>query len=92
MTYYVASGIDVYCWIFFKLQITNLVTYVSSGTLNSTNSTQLICSDKMQYGLLQQMLWCWYDVQEMLKPLVEIALQISQLRELTGRNEPNVIT
>jgi len=28
----------------------------------------------------------------MLKPLVEIALQISQLRELTGRNEPNVIT
>ena len=31
-------------------------------------------------------------VQEMLKPLVEIALQISQLRELTGRNEPNVIT
>ena len=31
-------------------------------------------------------------MQEMLKPLVEIALQISQLRELTGRNEPNVIT
>jgi len=28
----------------------------------------------------------------MLKPLVEIALQISQLRELTGRKEPNVIT
>lgn len=32
------------------------------------------------------------DSQEMLKPLVEIALQISQLRELTGRQEPNVIT
>lgn len=32
------------------------------------------------------------DAQEMLKPLVEIALQISQLRELTGRKEPNVIT
>jgi len=31
-------------------------------------------------------------MQEMLKPLVEIALQISQLRELTGRTEPNVIT
>ena len=30
--------------------------------------------------------------QEMLKPLVEIALQISQLRELTGRQQPNVIT
>lgn len=32
------------------------------------------------------------DSQVMLKPLVEIALQISQLREFTGRNEPNVIT
>lgn len=32
------------------------------------------------------------DAQEMLKPLVEIALQISQLREHTGRTEPNVIT
>jgi len=35
---------------------------------------------------------CIDNVQEMLKPLVEIALQISQLRELTGRTEPNVIT
>jgi phosphoglucomutase len=32
------------------------------------------------------------DAQDMLKPLVEIALQISQLRELTGRDKPNVIT
>jgi len=40
----------------------------------------------------KQALWCCYAVQEMLKPLVEIALQISELRELTGRNEPNVIT
>ncbi|XP_013419467.1 phosphoglucomutase-1 [Lingula anatina] len=32
------------------------------------------------------------DAQEMLKPLVEIALQISQLRELTGREKPTVIT
>jgi len=32
------------------------------------------------------------DSQEMLKPLVEIALQICQLRELTGRQQPNVIT
>lgn len=30
--------------------------------------------------------------QEMLKPLLEIALQISQLQELTGRQEPTVIT
>lgn len=30
--------------------------------------------------------------QEMLKPLVEIALQISKLRELTGRTAPTVIT
>jgi hypothetical protein len=30
--------------------------------------------------------------QDMLKPLINLALQISQLRELTGRKEPNVIT
>lgn len=32
------------------------------------------------------------DAQEMLKPLVEIALRVSQLREFTGRAEPTVIT
>ncbi len=32
------------------------------------------------------------DAQEVLKPLVQIALGISQLRELTGRQEPTVIT
>ncbi|XP_074640464.1 phosphoglucomutase-1-like [Tubulanus polymorphus] len=32
------------------------------------------------------------DAQELLKPLVDIALQISQLRELTGRQKPTVIT
>jgi len=32
------------------------------------------------------------DTQEALKPLVSIALQISQLRELTGREAPTVIT
>jgi phosphoglucomutase len=32
------------------------------------------------------------DAQDMLKPLVEIALVISQLRELTGRTAPTVIT
>ncbi|XP_014672115.1 PREDICTED: phosphoglucomutase-1-like [Priapulus caudatus] len=32
------------------------------------------------------------DAQDMLKPLVEIALQMSQLRELTGRQKPTVIT
>ncbi|XP_066989333.1 phosphoglucomutase-1 [Macrobrachium rosenbergii] len=32
------------------------------------------------------------DAQEMLKPLVEIALQLSKLRERTGRQEPTVIT
>ncbi|XP_064624712.1 phosphoglucomutase-1-like [Lineus longissimus] len=32
------------------------------------------------------------DAQDMLKPLVEIALRISQLRELTGRQQPTVIT
>jgi len=33
-----------------------------------------------------------FVLQQMLKPLIEIALQISQLRELTGRKEPCVIT
>lgn len=32
------------------------------------------------------------DAQEMLKPLVEISLQFSKLRERTGRQEPTVIT
>ncbi|ELT88119.1 hypothetical protein CAPTEDRAFT_205416 [Capitella teleta] len=32
------------------------------------------------------------DAQDMLKPLVEIALSISKLRELTGRQKPTVIT
>ncbi|XP_070563045.1 phosphoglucomutase-1-like [Ptychodera flava] len=32
------------------------------------------------------------DAQVVLKPLVETALQLSQLRELTGRQEPTVIT
>jgi len=32
------------------------------------------------------------SAQEMLKPAVEVGLQMSQLRELTGRKEPTVIT
>jgi len=32
------------------------------------------------------------SAQEMLKPAVEVGLEISQLRELTGRQEPTVIT
>jgi len=32
------------------------------------------------------------SAQEMLKPAVEVGLQMSQLRELTGRQEPTVIT
>ncbi|CAF0759089.1 unnamed protein product [Brachionus calyciflorus] len=32
------------------------------------------------------------DAQVVLKPLIQIALQISQLQEFTGRNEPTVIT
>ena len=30
--------------------------------------------------------------QDMLKPLIDVALQISKLAEFTGRKEPNVIT
>lgn len=32
------------------------------------------------------------DAQEVLKPLVEIALQLSKLSEYTGRQQPTVIT
>ena len=32
------------------------------------------------------------SAQEMLAPVVKLGLQISQLRELTGRQEPTVIT
>lgn len=32
------------------------------------------------------------SAQEMLAPVVQLGLQISQLRELTGRQEPTVIT
>lgn len=39
--------------------------------------------DKEEYGR---------DTQEGLKPLIEVALRISQLVELTGRKEPTVIT
>ena len=38
------------------------------------------------------LLYFLFWVQVMLKPLVEIALKISKLRELTGRDEPTVIT
>jgi len=31
-------------------------------------------------------------LQDILKPLVDIALELSKLREFTGRNEPTVIT
>lgn len=32
------------------------------------------------------------DAQKILKPLVEIALQLSKLKECTGRDAPTVIT
>jgi phosphoglucomutase len=32
------------------------------------------------------------DAQDVLRPLIEIALQISKLKEFTGRTEPTVIT
>lgn len=32
------------------------------------------------------------DAQVVLRPLIEIALQISKLKEYTGREEPTVIT
>ncbi|KAJ1984210.1 hypothetical protein H4R33_004465 [Dimargaris cristalligena] len=35
---------------------------------------------------------CDSDAQDVLKPLVQLALKISQLTELTGRTEPTVIT
>ena len=41
------------------------------------------CGDRVKFFM---------SAQEMLAPLVELGLQISKLRELTGRTQPTVIT
>ncbi|XP_068225866.1 phosphoglucomutase-1 [Palaemon carinicauda] len=63
------------------------VVFRLSGTGSSGATVRLYIesyeSDPSTYGK---------DAQEMLKPLVEISLQLSKLRERTGRQEPTVIT
>jgi phosphoglucomutase len=63
------------------------IVYRLSGTGSQGATIRLYVdcyeSDKTKYRS---------KAQEVLKPLIEIALQISQLRELTGRKEPTVIT
>jgi len=63
------------------------IIYRLSGT-GSSGATIRLYVDSYEADKSKIML----DAQEMLKPLVSIALQISQLLELTGRKEPNVIT
>merc|ERR1719348_37489 len=63
------------------------VVFRLSGTGSSGATVRMyvdsFCSDKAR--LLE-------SAQEMLKPAVEVGLQLSQLRELTGRQQPTVIT
>jgi len=59
-----------------------------SGT-GSSGATVRLYVDSYESGDPSKYL---QDAQVMLKPLVEIALKISKLRELTGREEPTVIT
>ena len=40
-------------------------------------------SDESKHGL---------DAQEALRPMIELALELSNLKELTGREKPTVIT
>nr|QNH72575.1 phosphoglucomutase isoform 100 [synthetic construct] len=58
-----------------------------SGT-GSAGATIRMYIDSYESDSNKQLL----DSQVMLKPLIEIALEISQLRELTGRQQPTVIT
>ncbi|CAH1774883.1 unnamed protein product [Owenia fusiformis] len=58
-----------------------------SGT-GSSGATIRMYIDSYEADQAQHM----NDPQDALKPLVEIALKLSQLRELTGRQQPTVIT
>ena len=48
----------------------------------------------VKYLLFVLFIFCWflYFLQNVLKPLLDIALDISQLQKLTGRDAPTVIT
>ena len=48
----------------------------------------------VKYLLFVLFIFCWflYFLQDVLKPLLDIALDISQLQKLTGRDAPTVIT
>ncbi|XP_066298622.1 phosphoglucomutase-1-like isoform X1 [Branchiostoma lanceolatum] len=63
------------------------VIFRLSGT-GSVGATIRLYVDSYETDAVKQKL----DAQVMLKPLVEIALKLSQLRELTGRDQPTVIT
>ncbi|XP_035698303.1 phosphoglucomutase-1-like [Branchiostoma floridae] len=63
------------------------VIFRLSGT-GSVGATIRMYVDSYETDAAKQKL----DAQVMLKPLVEIALKLSQLRELTGRDQPTVIT
>uniref|UniRef100_A0A7R9VR71 Uncharacterized protein n=1 Tax=Chlamydomonas euryale TaxID=1486919 RepID=A0A7R9VR71_9CHLO len=58
-----------------------------SGTGSSGATIRLYIeqysSDASQYGV---------DAQQVLAPIINLALELSQMKELTGRQEPTVIT
>ena len=62
--------------------------YISSSGTGSSGATVRMyvdsyCGDQAKVSR---------SAQEMLAPVVELGLQISQLRELTGRQQPTVVT
>lgn len=63
------------------------IVFRLSGT-GSSGATIRLYIDSYEQDPAKQKL----SAQEMLKPLVNIALEITQIRELTGRQEPTVIT
>lgn len=61
------------------------VIYRLSGT-GSTGATIRLYIDSYEKNNVTS------DAQIMLKPLIEVGLEISQLKKFTGRDEPTVIT
>jgi phosphoglucomutase len=61
------------------------VIYRLSGT-GSTGATIRLYADSYEKSNVTS------DAQDMLKPVVEVGLELSRLKEFTGRDEPTVIT
>lgn len=73
--------------LYIKFEDGSRIIFRLSGTGSSGATVRLYVEkyskDESEYGK---------DAQEGLKPLIEVALAISKLKEYTGRDKPNVIT